>query len=81
MAVGDDALDGTPEEFEAHYFPSDTKKRKIWFKGHYLSIYNEKTSHNALHIDNSTPSTEHADYEVPAGYAVYVRGANVYFTA
>ncbi|OCK90171.1 uncharacterized protein K441DRAFT_666598 [Cenococcum geophilum 1.58] len=80
MAVGDDALAGQDEIDITHVFPPDnTKSRTIWFKGYYLSIYNEQTEHYKTHIVNKTPTTEYENYTVPAGYSVYVRAATVKF--
>ncbi|KAH7418839.1 hypothetical protein BKA64DRAFT_563728, partial [Cadophora sp. MPI-SDFR-AT-0126] len=47
----------------------------IWFKGLYLSIYNQQTEDYKTHIVNETPTTESESYTVPAGYSVYVRAA------
>ena len=80
LQKGDAALAGDNEEITTHYFPSDnTKNRKIFFKGYYLSIYNEQTEDYKRHIINEIPTTKYQDYDVPAGYAVYVRRATVYF--
>lgn len=82
VQVGDEALAGREEKIEGHYFPADsTKTRTISFKGYYLSIVNKETGQYATHIDNidTGPTTEYGDYNVPAGYTTYVRGANVYF--
>jgi hypothetical protein len=77
---GDEALAGREEkDIPSHRFPPSTLDRTIYFKGLYLSIYNEKTGHEKTHVDNETPTTEYETYEVPAGYTVYVRGATVYF--
>ena len=56
--------------------------RRICFKGYYLSIYNEQTEDYKTHIDlaNASPTYEYMEYEVPAGYTIYIRGASVYFT-
>ncbi|PVH70294.1 hypothetical protein DL98DRAFT_504803, partial [Cadophora sp. DSE1049] len=78
---GDEALAGREEKDISHRFPPNSKSaRKICFKGVYLSIYNQQTDHYATHIDNESPSTEYLEYDVPAGYTVYVRGGSVYFT-
>lgn len=79
MAKGDKALAGQEEINITHYFPSTTNDRTVWFKGVYLSIYNEQTEDNKTHIDNETPTTEYKSYTVPAGYSVYVRGGTVKF--
>jgi len=80
IKVGDKALSGDEEMIQAHYFPPDsTNERTIWFKGYYLSIYNEQTRDYAKHIDNVIPTTKSEDYKVPTGYTVYVRVASVYF--
>jgi len=51
----------------------------IFFKGYYLSVYNEQTEHYKIHIVNDIPTTEYQEYDVPAGYSVFVRRATVYF--
>jgi len=80
MAKGDKALAGEKEKISTHYFlPDNTNERTIFFKGYYLSIYNEQTEDYKTHIDNDIPTTKYDDYEVPAGYTVYVRRATVYF--
>lgn len=82
MATGDEALAGRDETIQIKTFPPDsTNERTIWFKGYYLSIYNEQTEHYETHIDNAngSPTTVHEKYKVPAGYSVHVRGASVYF--
>jgi len=80
MEVGDDALAGNEEKDISCYFPPDaTKDRYIWFRGHYLSIYNNETKHHETHIDTAVPATTSAKYKVPAGYGVYVRGGTVSF--
>ena len=77
---GDAALAGDEEKISTHRFPPhDTNERTIWFKGLYLSIYNEQTEDYKTHIDNDILTTKYEDYTVPAGYTVYVRGATVYF--
>ena len=77
---GDAALAGDKEQISTHRFPPDTTNdRTIWFKGYYLSIYNQQTEDYKTHIDNDIPTTEYEKYEVPAGYTVYVRRASVYF--
>jgi hypothetical protein len=50
----------------------------IYFKGEYLSIYNETTAHRHTFEENIA---EYTPYEVPPGYTCYVRGASVYFQA
>lgn len=45
--------------------------------GYYLSIYNKQTREYEAHKDKKT--TEYLPYKVPARYAVYVRGARVFF--
>ncbi len=80
IQVGDEALAGRKEIDITHYFPPDnTNGRTIYFKGYYLSIYNEQTEDYATHKDYKSPTTEYEKHEVPAGYTVYVRGASVYF--
>lgn len=77
---GSAALAGREEkDIPGHYFTPTSTERMIYFKGYYLSIYNEKTEHYHTHIDNETPSTEYEAFQVPAEYTVYVRGASVYF--
>ncbi len=77
---GDEALAGREEkDIPSHRFPPTTSDRTIYFKGLYLSIYNQQTGHEKTHEDNKSPTTEYVEYEVPAGYTVYVRGATVYF--
>jgi hypothetical protein len=61
------------------FTPDNIKSRTIYFKGVYLSIYNEETDEYKTHKDNKTPTTTFEPFEVPAGYTVYVRGAGVYF--
>ena len=42
--TGDKALAGQEETIQIKTFPPDnSNKRTIWFKGYYLSIYNEQT--------------------------------------
>lgn len=77
--AGDVALAGQEEAIQGHPFPSVDHDRYIYFKGHYLSIYNRKTYHYKTHVDNATPTTEFCEYVVPAGYTTYVRGGTVYF--
>jgi hypothetical protein len=80
---GDEALAGREEkDIPSHRFPPTKHVRRICFKGYYLSIYNEQTEDYKTHIDNAnaSPTTEYAEYEVPAGYTIYIRGASVYFT-
>jgi hypothetical protein len=78
---GDEALAGREEkDIPSHRFPPTTHDRKICFKGYYLSIYNEQTEDYKTHIVNETPTTEYVEYQVPAGYTIYIRGASVYFT-
>jgi len=80
MGLGDDALAGNEEEKITCYFPPDPDKdRYIWFRGHYLSIYNKETQHYATHIDTVDPETTSEKFKVPAGYAVYVRVGTVRF--
>jgi hypothetical protein len=80
MAIGDNALAGNEEtNITVRFAPDDNKSRTIWFKGWYLSIYNQQTEHEQTHIDNDEPTTVFKDYEIPAGYTCYVRGASVYF--
>ncbi|OAT00210.1 uncharacterized protein BDCG_16512 [Blastomyces dermatitidis ER-3] len=81
MERGDEALAGREEEkIPSHRFPPAEHARRICFKGYYLSIYNQQTDHHEVHQNNKTPTTEYVEYEVPAGYTVYIRGASVYFT-
>jgi hypothetical protein len=75
---GETALSGQEEkDIPSHRFPPDfTKARTVYFKGEYLSIYNEKTGHRHIFkedIEDYTP------YDIPPGYTCYVRGASVYF--
>lgn len=79
LQVGDEALAGRPEQNLSRHFPARDESRRIYFKGHYLAIYNETTGQSATHKSNSTATTEYEKFEVPAGYSVYVRGATVYF--
>ena len=79
IQVGDEALAGRQETNITQYFPSTTSDRTIYFKGYYLSIYNQQTGDYKTHIDNERPSTQFKDYNVPIGYSVYVRGGSVYF--
>jgi hypothetical protein len=78
--TGDKALAGREEKIRIFGFPPDnTNKRKIWFKGYYLSIYNQQTEDYKTHIVNKSHTTEYKSYTVPAGYSVYIRAATVYF--
>jgi hypothetical protein len=43
LQVGDEALAGRPEENISWHFPARDEPRRIYFKGYYLSIYNETT--------------------------------------
>jgi len=80
--IGDRALAGKEENIQDHYFrPDDTRQRKIYFKGHYLSIYNEQTGDRLKHINLEVPTTTFEAYEVPAGYTVSARVCTVYFTS
>jgi hypothetical protein len=80
MAVGDKALAGYPEDIQGYFFPPDpTQARTIYFKGVYLSIVNKDTKETKETIDVKAPAADHHPYQVPAGYTIYVRGANVYF--
>jgi len=80
MEVGDIALAGDDEKDISCYFTADaTKERYIWFRGLYLSIYNQETEHYATHINTNDPATESERFNVPAGYTVYVRGGTVRF--
>lgn len=80
MAVGDDALAGRTEVDITYRFPPDyTKSRTIYFKGLYLSIYNQQTGDYKTHKDNESPAAEFERFEVPIEYTVYVRAASVYF--
>ena len=78
--TGDEALAGRDEKIQIYSFPPDnTNERTIWFKGYYLSIYNQQTEDYKTHIMNKPPTTTYESYKVPAGYSVYVRVATVYF--
>lgn len=80
MQTGDEALAGRDEVNITHYFPPDnTKGRKIWFKGYYLSIYNKQTEDYKTYIVNKIPTTIYKGYEVPIGYTVYIRVAIIKF--
>jgi len=80
MAIGDEALAGREEIDITHRFPpDDTNDRTIFFKGYYLSIYNQQTGDYKTHEVNESPTTKYEKYEAPAGYTIYVRGASVYF--
>ncbi|KAI1935310.1 hypothetical protein LOZ58_006854 [Ophidiomyces ophidiicola] len=80
MGRGDDALAGRKEEnIPGHVFASSDTERKIYFKGRYLSIYDETTEHYYTHVDHDFPTTDYERYTVPPGYTVYIRGASVYF--
>lgn len=77
---GDQAIAGQNEDLPSHIFPSVAYDRIIAFKGRYLSIFNRTTNHYAQHLDYSATdaTTEHTEYKVPAGYHVFVRGAEAY---
>jgi hypothetical protein len=80
MQTGDEALAGRDEINITHRFPPDNiNNRTIWFKGYYLSIYNQQTEDYKTHMVNASPTTEYERYEVPAGYTIYVRVATVKF--
>jgi len=79
MARGEEAIAGEKERISTHRFPPESTDRVIFFKGYYLSIYNQQTEESKTHIDNEAPTTEYERFEVPAGYTVYVRRASVYF--
>ncbi|KAM4061040.1 hypothetical protein HRG_012954 [Hirsutella rhossiliensis] len=81
MAVGDEALAGKAEKDITQAFLPTANPRTIYFKGYYLSIYNQQTGDYKTHIDNEVASTEYKGHFVPAGYGVYVRGGSVYFQA
>jgi hypothetical protein len=77
MARGDEALAGQEEkDIPGHFFPPTTKDKTIYFKGEYLSIVNQETNDRKTFKENIS---EYQEYEVPAGYTCYVRGASVYF--
>jgi len=78
MGRGDKALAGQEEkDIPSHRFPPESSKdRTICFKGEYLSIFNEGTQHRKTFKEDIK---EYEEYEVPAGYTCYVRGASVYF--
>jgi hypothetical protein len=78
---GDEALAGREEkDIPGHYFPPDkTNDRTICFKGRYIEIVNEETNDVKTHEDNKVPTVQYTEYEIPAGYTCYVRGASVYF--
>jgi hypothetical protein len=80
MERGQTALSGQEEkDIPSHRFPPDlTNTRTIYFKGEYLSIYNETTAHRHTFGENIA---EYTPYEIPPGYTCYVRGASVYFQA
>ncbi|KAJ6019952.1 hypothetical protein N7499_004136 [Penicillium canescens] len=79
MARGDDALAGREEAVSGHLFPPVDHDRYIFFKGYYLSIYNQQTDDYKAHINNETPTTEFCEYLVPGGYTTFIRGGTVYF--
>ncbi|KAJ9486743.1 hypothetical protein VN97_g6581 [Penicillium thymicola] len=79
MARGDDALAGQEEHVPSHPFPPVDYARTIFFKGLYLSIYNQQTDEYETHIDNLVATTEYSNHVVPPGYTTYVRGGTVYF--
>ena len=75
---GDDALAGREEtNIPSHRFPPEpSQSRTICFKGVYLSIINQETKHRKTFEENVT---EYKEFEVPAGYTCYIRGASVFF--
>lgn len=74
---GDDALAGKEEKnIPSHRFPPTAQDRTINFKGKYILIVNEETDHQVAFEEDVT---EYREFEVPAGYTCYVRGATVYF--
>jgi len=79
MARGYEALAGREEkDIPSHRFPPDPNNdRTICFRGEYIEIVNLETDDQKTPKENITKDTE---YEVPAGYTVYVRGASVHFT-
>jgi len=79
MERGSNALAGREEYIQSHYFLPTQNERTIFFKGYYLSIYNEKSEHYDTHIDNKTPSTEYKQFTILPDYTVFVRGASIYF--
>ncbi|OQD70630.1 hypothetical protein PENDEC_c022G02828 [Penicillium decumbens] len=79
MARGDDALASREEAVPGHLFPPVDHDRYIFFKGYYLSIYNQQTDDYKAHINNETPTTEFYEYLVPTGYTTFIRGGTVYF--
>jgi len=80
MARGDEALAGREEtDIPSHRFPPTNTDRTIFFKGHYIAVYNQETQDQLAFEDNATPTTEYKDYQVPAHYTCYIRGASVYF--
>lgn len=78
---GNEALAGQEEiNIPSYRFPLDkTKDRTIYFKGRYLSIINQETSNKKTYKDNTIPTTEYIEYEIPARYTCYIRVASIYF--
>jgi hypothetical protein len=77
MARGNEALTGQEEkDIPSHRFPPTIKDKTICFKGEYLSIINQETNDQKTFEENIS---EYQEYQVPAGYTCYVRGASVYF--
>ena len=76
---GDDALAGREEkDIPSHRFPPDPNNdRTIRFRGEYIEIVNEETGDHKTLEENIATDT---DYDVPAGYTCYIRGATVHFT-
>jgi len=79
MAKGADALAGRPEKLSSHRFEPASVDKTVCFKGEYLSIAHEGERHEPTKVDNDPPTTQYAEYKVPAGYACRVIGATVYF--
>jgi hypothetical protein len=76
---GETALSGKEEQIPSHRFPpDDTRDRIIFFRGEYISIYNEQTEHQLPPGDDVT---EYAEYKIPRGYTCEVINATVFFKA
>ena len=75
---GDEALAKREEEdIPSHRFPPDPNNdRTICFRGEYIEIVHVETGDQKTLEENIATDT---NYDVPAGYTCYVRGATVHF--
>jgi hypothetical protein len=74
---GDEALTERGEKnIPSRRIPPDPNDKTIYFKGKYILIVNETTNDQKAFKEKVA---EYTDFEIPAGYTCYVRGASFYF--